>query len=490
MLKDNLNDIYIGVVEDILDPKRKGRIKVRVDRFHGKKTDKAFIPTEDLPWAVPTLDITGCSFSVPSIGKVIYVSFLDGDRYKPVYEDVEHYNINLQEKLQSLNDEQYLEFWASTFDDKHQYFHEKDRGVIFDYVKSNINLDTKGNIKLNLRDNKSKVFIGSPDASQQALLGNHWMNFFEELVMNLMGAKGGPYLGNLGVPVIPNPAMIEVLNKFLAMKEKFLSDHVFIVDDNRVKAQDRKFDKTQVGDSFNDEKQEVVKKSEQVGYQPEDRVVGAETPDVAPPQTFSDNLKSEELPSKPSKDDLIKTVAPTPIGNGHYATNQLTKSRWLARNFRDEQAYLLHEAATSLDDFLDSYTDDADISENINVIKGYHNYERQQNIRNQYSVIAPVAGTSPFGFANQVVLYWGIDSVEDKAAAKKFLRTGELPSLEGKTSNLNGVEIQWQSSVYPLIYSLKWLVENGKRYGWQLAGNDKNGEPQWWHWIYVGGKSI
>jgi hypothetical protein len=486
MFKDDLNGTYTGVVEDIIDPKRRGRIKVRVHRFHGKKTDADHIPTEDLPWAIPSLDITGCSFSIPAVGKVIHVEFLGGDRYIPVYQDIEHYNVNLQDKLHSLNDEQYGAFWAHSFDDKHQYYHEKDKGVVFDYVKSNMNIDTKGNIKLNLRDNKSKVFIGSPDASQQAMLGNHWMNFFEELVMNLMGAKGGPYLGNLGVPVIPNPSMIEVLNKFLAMKEKFLSDHVYIVDDNRVKAQKRGFDKVQDGDLFNDEKQEVVKKADIVGYQPEERAVGAETPENVPPQKFSENLKSEELPTKPTDNDLAKTIAPTSIGNGQYPVNQLTRSRWLARNFQDEQAYLLHEAATSLDDFLDSYTDDADNSEGINVIKGYHNYERQLNIRKQYSVVAPIAGTSPFGFANQVVLYWGIDSVEDKAAAKKFLRTGELPSLEGKTSNLNGVDMHWQSSVYPLIHSLKWLVENGKRYGWKLAGNDKNGEPQWWHWIYVG----
>jgi LAS superfamily LD-carboxypeptidase LdcB len=468
MLSDNLNGLYAGVVEDILDPKRKGRIKVRIERFHGRKSDKKFIPTEDIPWAIPTLDVTGCSFSVPSVGKVLHVSFLDGDRYKPVYEDVEHYNINLQEKLQSLNNEQYLDFWALSYDDKHQYYHEKDKGVVFDYLKSNMNIDTKGNINLNLRDNKSKLFLGTEDASQQAMLGNHWMTWFEELVQNLIGAKGGPYLGNLGAPIIPTPGMIEVLNKFLAMKEKFLSDHVFIVDDNRVKSQDRKFDKTQLYDNFNDEKQEIIKGAEQVGYQPEERKVGVDKPKTAniPPQTFSDNLKSEELPAKPTADDLIKTVAPTPVGNGQYDISQLTKSKYLAMEFSDDQAYLLDVAAESLDKMLDAYHN-TNKTTTIHAIKGYQSYERQKNIREQFSVVAPVPGTSPFGYANQVVLNWGIFKTVDKLAAKKFLNSGVYTGIT-------------------TIKTLKWLIENSKQYGWKLAGKDKNSETQWWHWIYTG----
>lgn len=271
---------YIGLVEDNIDPKRKGRIKVRIDRLHGKKDDTDSIPTEDLPWAVPIIGATGGAFSVPANDKVVYISHIEGDFYSPEYFNAEHYNLNLQDKLQSFNDDGYENFYAVSYDDKHQYYHEKGKGVVFDFVKSNMNLKENGDIQMNLRDNDSKLYLGTEDASQQAVLGNHWMNWFDEFVQNLLGAKGGPYLGNFGAPVIPNPGMIEVMNKYLAIRETFLSDHVYIVDDFRVKAQTREFDKEQHSDNFNDENLEPTNNAPARGYEPQDRAPGSDGADI------------------------------------------------------------------------------------------------------------------------------------------------------------------------------------------------------------------
>ena len=50
---------YVGVVEDNNDPKKLGRVKVRVlDVFDNTKL-------EDIPWANPWKDLSGDEFKIP-----------------------------------------------------------------------------------------------------------------------------------------------------------------------------------------------------------------------------------------------------------------------------------------------------------------------------------------------------------------------------------------------------------------------------------------
>ena len=66
-----------------------------------------------------------------------------------------------------------------------------------------------------------------------------------------MGAKGGPYLGNLGSPVVANPDLIECLAKYQELKvSKFLSHNVNIVDNDQVSKKDRPIN-SQIGDAWN-----------------------------------------------------------------------------------------------------------------------------------------------------------------------------------------------------------------------------------------------
>jgi hypothetical protein len=97
------------------------------------------------------------------------------------------------------------------------------------------------------------VNIGDATAGQQAILGNHWLDWFDEFVDNLMGNKAGPYLGNLGAPVMANPALIEVLMKYKQLRDPvFLSHHVNIVDNNKVSTvrNTKREDTAQVGDKW------------------------------------------------------------------------------------------------------------------------------------------------------------------------------------------------------------------------------------------------
>jgi hypothetical protein len=252
MNKVEPNKTYIGIVEDNADPKKLGRVKVRVlDIFDEMKL-------EDLPWATPWKDINGNEFNVPEKGKVLIVVFDQGDTYKPEFIFADHYNVNLEKKLESLDGDNYKSMKSLIFDHKTQIYVNDEEGLKIDHKYNNINI-TENTIDLNLKDNNRDVNIGDAGASQQAILGNHWMDWFDEFVDNLLGNQGGPFLGNLGAPVVPNPAFISNLLKYKSLRDPvFLSHHVNIVDNNQVntvKNTDRE-DNPQVGDAWNSTKGE------------------------------------------------------------------------------------------------------------------------------------------------------------------------------------------------------------------------------------------
>lgn len=455
------NNDYIGVVEDVNDPLRLGRVKVRVEAIDGRKDDKESIPTSALPWLEPSG--RGSSFSTSSVGKVVYVAFEDGDYYKGCYFAEEHYDINLQNKLESLSDSSYVMFTAYNFDHRHQYYCEEKVGLMFDYMKSNMNFRPNGDIRMNLKDNNAKLMLGSENASQQSILGNHFIDMFSDLVNVLMTT---PYFGNLGAPVLPSPQMLEFCNKYLATKSTLLSNNVYVVDNNMVKAQDRKYDTVQYNDNFNDENLKQVSNSVSKLPEPEPApIVGANPTTVdTPPNNFSDNLSTSNV-----NDERMVNPVGADYVNGKVDVSNLTVSKYASEAFSDERKYLLDSVAKALDKLLDDYK----LVKNTNwndvvVTKGYTNYERQTNTRKQYPLKAPLAGQDPFGFANQVELYFGVKRNDDTTvnAIKDYLRDGKIDK------NINQVLV------------LDYLVTNGKKVGLKLVKNTNVGDVQWWHWIY------
>ena len=74
---------FFGVVESIDDPKKMGRVQVRVHNIHSEK--KTELPTTELPWAVPMLPITsagtkwvGASPTGIMVGSNVFGFFVDG----------------------------------------------------------------------------------------------------------------------------------------------------------------------------------------------------------------------------------------------------------------------------------------------------------------------------------------------------------------------------------------------------------------------------
>jgi phage gp45-like len=69
---------WIGVVEDVNDPMRLGRFRVRCFGYHPPKKDNA-VPKEDLPWATPIHPInTPNLYATPNEGDWVFGFFMDG----------------------------------------------------------------------------------------------------------------------------------------------------------------------------------------------------------------------------------------------------------------------------------------------------------------------------------------------------------------------------------------------------------------------------
>lgn len=87
---------YIGTVENNNDPKKLGRLQIRILGLHTHNRLKAsedvehFLPTEDLPWAIPvfpmssSVDGTG-DFNIIENGSKVVVFFMDKNRQQPFY---------------------------------------------------------------------------------------------------------------------------------------------------------------------------------------------------------------------------------------------------------------------------------------------------------------------------------------------------------------------------------------------------------------------
>lgn len=68
---------FIGVVERRNDPLQLGRCRVRIFGHHTKDID--VLPSDDLPWALPSLPLSSDTPKPPKEGDWVWGFFMDGN---------------------------------------------------------------------------------------------------------------------------------------------------------------------------------------------------------------------------------------------------------------------------------------------------------------------------------------------------------------------------------------------------------------------------
>lgn len=217
-------DFYVGIVEDNKDPNRKGRIKVRVQTLYHT------IPVEDIPYAYPFASLAGKEFQVPAIGKLVNVLFLSDDLYSPYYIYSENYNENLQRKLKSLSDEDYVNFTGLLFDESTQIYLQG-KTLTIDQLLNKITIDN-ASINLELKDNEEILNLGSRDADQDAVLGTRYFEWMDKFIAEFM--KPFSMIGNVGAPIIKTK-LTKLCQEYQSLRPDFVSNNVKIVDNGEVK---------------------------------------------------------------------------------------------------------------------------------------------------------------------------------------------------------------------------------------------------------------
>ena len=469
---------YIGVVEENEDPKKLGRCRVRViDIFDD-------IPKDDIPWASPWKDLNGNEFNVPDKGKILTVVFDSGNIYKPEYIYAEHYNINLENKLQNLSNDDYLSMKSLFFDHSTQIYRNTSEGLRLDHEYTNINLDKNGNILLNLRDNKSIITLGSKDSDEEAVLGTTFMEWFDTFIDNLLGTNSGPYIGNLGSPVVANPDFISCIQDYKARRQKFVSEHVRLPKNKNILTQDREYI-NQKGDTWKSTKSDN-KLTSTAGpeYKPSSKIIdddGKES-DYKPIAAASADNPAEFKPADHSQavsyDIPTASLDKSKYENGKLPESILVKSLWLngdkktkwikSNVAKTSAAKLTSEAAKAFDAMFDLYdSSNFDGKAPLTITDGYRTYEDQVAVKKKYGDSAASPGKSNHG--------WGL--------------AVDLSGL-GNPIGTKSTRASYKDAVFRTP-TYQWLYINGPKFGIisPFSLRDGSNLEEWWHFEYQGNAS-
>jgi len=150
-----LTDNYIGTIEDIDDPQKSGRTKIRIPWLHGD------IETQYLPWATQLnaeifgLDARAGNISIPKVGGVVNVHFRDNDMYKPEYTSIQELATDV---LDELNNEYVgTHIFAFDGDVKLKMYYTKTKGLTFMLDGSRINIATDNVVTIEHKDSTSMI---------------------------------------------------------------------------------------------------------------------------------------------------------------------------------------------------------------------------------------------------------------------------------------------------------------------------------------------
>lgn len=366
-MKD-LDKLWIGLVEDNKDPKKLGRVRVRVQGLFGD------IETGDIPWSSPVKSLSARSFEVPAIGKIVSVIFPNDLLYESYYMFSDHYNVNLKKKIDELEGDEYANFVAVVFDHKTKIFSD-DTNLTVDYKYNRMTIDND-NINLELKDNSKILNLGTKNSNQQAVLGNHWFDWMDKFVNALL--KPTAIIGNAGAPVL-KPDIDRLLVEYQTLRETFVSKNVYIVDNNKVNKIEMKYNSPIMDDGLKLNNSSVVK----------DGVLGEKLAEDIKEQKNKELEKvKESLPSEVFDEDVIER---NPIGmdeqnetndNTEYKTEYLELKEGELKNitkdrYDDIRSKEYKETNIESYDIVDEQSDADDIAMNYQIQNiDYDEYEQ------------------------------------------------------------------------------------------------------------------
>lgn len=157
ILNDDLfNTTWLGEVVDINDPKKEGRIKVKV---FGKFDQ---LSNDDIPWCYPGTNIVsgssngGSFFSVPKLNSIVSVRFENGNLYHPEYFFNQKLSEDVKNEISNSYENAHIIIYDTVTDGSLKVFFTEEKGLMLDYKESQINIkDT--NIIIKTRDNDTII---------------------------------------------------------------------------------------------------------------------------------------------------------------------------------------------------------------------------------------------------------------------------------------------------------------------------------------------
>lgn len=159
--KEFQDKIFLGIIEDINDPQKIGRARIRV---YGVFDD---IPTQDLPWAFPSSTNTvfgqagkSGSISIPKVGAIVKVEFDQGDIMNPFYFEIQELEDSLKSELgKEPFDSNYSGFHGLLFDgdQKLKVWFTKEKGLTLMLDSSRVNIAPDNSITIEHKDTQSII---------------------------------------------------------------------------------------------------------------------------------------------------------------------------------------------------------------------------------------------------------------------------------------------------------------------------------------------
>ena len=158
--EDNLfNTNWLGTVIDIDDPKKIGRIKVRV---FGKFDSLA---DEHIPWAYPALNNSagsasgGGQFSVPKLNSIVSINFDNGNVYHPEYYFNQRISNALKDEIKDSYANAHALIYDTTTNGYLKVFFTEAKGLMLDYKETQINIRPDKSILIQTASRKSVIEI-------------------------------------------------------------------------------------------------------------------------------------------------------------------------------------------------------------------------------------------------------------------------------------------------------------------------------------------